>query len=197
MKFKYFLFFMFCLLFVPLVTYADCSDSRKAELNKFAGNVKFNYSYDVGEDGVPNFKIIISNVVPDIYVIDSDGNIYRNFENVVSSDNTDFEIYSSDLSCNYKIITRNITIPVYNIYSKLKECENNSSRLCNIWSDTGFYDDEDFIEELNNEKKKEQENSFDDVSQNSDINMSFFVVAGVLFFCLVVILTIIIIKRKG
>lgn len=196
MKFKYFLFFMFCLLFVPLVTYADCSDSRKAELNKFAGNVKFNYSYDVGEDGVPNFKIIISNVVPDIYVIDSDGNIYRNFENVVSSDNTDFEIYSSDPSCNYKIITRNITIPVYNIYSKLKECENSSSTLCNIWYDGDFFNKREFLRALNKEKKSKQSVDSSDSSLKRSFNINVFIIGGVIL-SIMIILTIILIKKRG
>lgn len=197
MKSKLLLLFIVCLSLMPLVTFAECADSRMVELNKIASNVKFSYSYDVDGDGNPQFKVIITNVTPDIFVVDSLGNEYRNFENVSSSNYTEFDIYSNDPSCSGKILTRYLQIPNFNSFSKLKECDNNSSRLCNIWSDTGFYDDEDFIEELNNENKKEQENSFDDDSQNSDINMSFFVVTGVLFFCLVVILTIIIIKRKG
>ena len=196
MKFKYLLFFIVCLSLMPLAACAECSDSRKAELNKIASNVKFSYYYQLNEDGVPKFNIVISNITSDIYVVDNYGNQYRNFENVVTADSTEFQIYSNDINCNEIILTRNITLPSYNKFSKLEECKDNSSKLCNIWYDTDYYYENDFINELKKEKKVKQNYVVKDDIQKKD-NTIIFLVVGFTFFVLVVLaLIVLLIKKK-
>ncbi|MBR2708417.1 MAG: hypothetical protein IKE90_03165 [Bacilli bacterium] len=193
-KYKY-LFIVFLSL-MPLTIRAQCTDSRRAELNKIASNVKFNYSYNVSQDRDVQFSIIISNVTPDIYVVDNRGNQYRNFENIISSQSTEFEIYSSDSNCNEMILTRSLSLPTYNTFSKLDECNNNTSYLCNIWYDTGYYDQRDFIQALKNEKKGKQSNISKNDSKVNSFNMYVFIIPGLVIIGLVVAI-IIFIKKKG
>ena len=140
--YKY-VFVLFVFLFIfPLNSRAECDYRKMAELNRIAGNVQFNYSYDV-KDGVPDGHITISNVVPGIYVVDMFGNVYREFDNVAPSAALYFYIYSDDSECG-QLLQKSFKAPVYNIYYDLNECANNLNSLCDVWHDTTGYDEETF-----------------------------------------------------
>ena len=44
---KYVVFTFICMIFVPLVSYADCDYQREAELSRIASNVQINYTYEI------------------------------------------------------------------------------------------------------------------------------------------------------
>ena len=92
---------LFVFLFIfPLNSKAECDYKRMAELNKIASNVQVVYNYDVGQDGVPVFKLNIGNITNDIYVEDNYGGIYeKNTENIVL-----------DMNVKYKLIIFSIII---------------------------------------------------------------------------------------
>ena len=94
------------------------------------------------------------------------------------------------------ILTRSLSLPTYNTFSKLDECNNNTSYLCNIWYDTGYYDQRDFIQALKNEKKGKQSNISKNDSKVNSFNMYVFIIPGLVIIGLVVAI-IIFIKKKG
>ena len=65
--YKYLLVFLGSLFLFPLVSNAECSYERQAELSKIASNVQFSYTYEVVE-GTPQFNVNIINLTNDIYV---------------------------------------------------------------------------------------------------------------------------------
>ena len=67
---------VFCLFLFPSISYAECDYQRTSELNKIASNVQFSYSYDVGDNNIPNIYLNISNITSDIYV-EHFGDIYN------------------------------------------------------------------------------------------------------------------------
>ena len=159
---NYFLVLVFCLFVSPLVSYASCDDSRLAELSKIASNVQFSYSYDVVLNR-PEFKVNMSNITSDIYVVDSFENVFTGFEasygyqfiNTIT-----YDIYSNDINCQgEKLMRKSVNIPSYNKYSMYKECENHRDlSACQLWSNVWFDSDEDFYSLINETKKSNIEN---------------------------------------
>lgn len=160
-RLNYFLFSMFCLLFLPLVTFAKCSDSRMAELNKIASNVKISYGYDVSSDSI-EYDVYIANLTNDVYVLDSYDNIFSGTNDIIKhyshdeeimffpGDTISFKIYSNDINCKDEILTNKyITLLNYNHYSLSQECINNPKfKYCNLWKNPAGIDQELFDSEL-------------------------------------------------
>ena len=203
---NYFLVLVFCLFVSPLVSYASCDDSRLAELSKIASNVQFSYSYDVVLNR-PEFKVNMSNITSDIYVVDSFENVFTGFEasygyqfiNTIT-----YDIYSNDINCQgEKLMSKSVNIPSYNKYSMYKECEDHRDlALCQVWAYYEFENDDIFyniikesnkIKKATDIKKDTNNNSFlDDIIDFIMSNL--FVI--ILVFLLMFIYIILIIRRR-
>ena len=199
-KFKYLMFFGFCMFILPYVSFAKCDNQRKSELIKIAKNVQFGYSYYLDEQSNPVFHANISNCTSDIVVEDEYGNFVddNSINNIVynSGKNVIFTIYSNDSNCyGEKLIKKSVSFPNYNPLSKMKECADYSNfKYCSLWLNYNVTEDE-FYRELDNYKKgsihSEQESS---VEEGSKVPLLFGIAIGVAITVLVVF--IIIRKRK-
>lgn len=202
--YKYLFVFLGCMFIFPLVSNAQCSYERQAELSRIAANVKFSYTYEVGTE-YPKFYITVSNVTDDIYVIDEYNgiDIRGNEERTISSDDitSNFLIYSNDVSCRDELLlTRYVNVPKFNEFSQKKECkENPDFKYCEIWgavpgSDDEFYKELDKYKEkqLSELEKKENEtfNIFSFFKENKNILLTI----GISIF--VLITSLILIKRR-
>lgn len=163
-----FIFILLCVFVSPLTAKAQCDDQRMAELNKIAGNVQVSYNYELDETGEPSFTVYLTNVTPDIYVVDMFGNEYREFENIVSPDALYLYVHSNDPNCGDELSRITVKLPNYNTYSKLSECVGNTNLLCNIWQDTSEYSEDVFKNLLktnntvsNKITEDKEENGFD------------------------------------
>ena len=158
MKYFRYLFIGICfMLFFPMITRASCDYERAAELSKIAGNIQFNYSYDVDSNDFPIFTVNMTNVTNDIYVVDeTDGTIVRESEHGFVYDFTgttiDYRIYSNDDNCKDELIsTKSITIPHYNGFSALDDClKYPNFKYCQTWLNTENLSQDDFNDELEN-----------------------------------------------
>lgn len=195
---KIFMFSVFCVCVSPLIVHAECSYERQAELNKIAGNVKFSYSYDVTERNTPSFNVSISNITNDIYVTDNIGNVFTNFDNVISNASTMYYINSNDPNCPGVILQKGMAYPIYNPYHDLAECKNNDNPLCNLWQNTLDYN-ENKIKELVKSDIKENANATDDSSIYGNIDYELYrniiIIVAVVFAIIVLIKTVL--KKKN
>ena len=66
---KYLIFFIICFFLNPIISNAECSYERQAELSKIASNVQIAYSYE-NDMGNPVFSVNIINITNDIYVLE-------------------------------------------------------------------------------------------------------------------------------
>lgn len=167
--YKYLFVFLGSLFMFPLVSNAECSYERQAELSKIASNVQFNYTYDVNNYKA-KFHVYITNLTKDIYVVDNYGRTFQNegeavadFEN--NGNAISFEIYSNDASCRGEyIVTQYVTLPYYNMIHNSIECgQYPDFKYCDLWLNTNGVTGEEFSTEL----KKYKENN---ISTNKNTN---------------------------
>ena len=131
------------LFVIPANVFADTCDYKlKAQLNKYAFNVKAEYEFKRSEDGNTYFDIVIYNIVEDIYVnykSESEGNssIGTNVTYAASNSGTyRFSIPIPNKSFDYVFYVRttkegcagdlrkfNLSIPVRNSYHDLDDCK--------------------------------------------------------------------------
>lgn len=171
---KYLIFFIICFFLNPIISNAECSYERQAELSKIASNVQIAYSYE-NDMGNPVFSVNIINITNDIYVLDNYGNSFKTFEsnfNYSKGTTVNFEIYSNDSSCyGEKLLTKYINIPEINQFALTEECEKYPTfKLCQLWLDTSNISYDDFRKSIENYSNKiENENIIYDGKSNNII----------------------------
>ena len=202
--YKYLFVFLGSLFMFPLVSNAECSYERQAELSKIASNVGLSYTYDV-VNGAPKFTVIITNLTNDIYIKDDSvntiigtGDKTLQYENGTS---VAYNIYSNDSSCkDEKIMTKYITLPAYNSFSSTEECtENPNFEYCQMWSSTGLRPT-DFTQKYTEYKKGlEKAQNFEEEKEWLTIIKEFINENSIIIItCLaaIIMLTVIFIYRK-
>lgn len=204
--YKYLFVFLGSLFIFPLVSSAECSYERQAELSKIAANVKFSYTYEMQEaiELRALFKIYITNLTKDIYVRDeyNDLTIAGVSEKTVNYGDVSpavFQIYSNDSSCKGELLTtKYVNMPTYNSYSQRQECQENPDfEFCEIWnakpeSETQFND-----KMTKYQKQKTTDNS--EKTEEKDLlyffqrNKTTLIIVAI---CVFVLITIAILRRK-
>lgn len=172
--YKYLLVFLGSLFLFPLVSNAECSYERQAELSKIASNVQFSYTYEVVE-GTPQFNVNIINLTNDIYV-QYTNDMFRPIisgvgEKTIAGTNgstMNFAIYSNDNNCRgEKIITKYLNIPKFNDLSNTDECKKNPNfKYCQVWTDNESITTEQFKTTL---EEYETNNEANDDLEETDI----------------------------
>lgn len=196
MRFKF--LFLLCLALFPLGVKAECDYQRKADLQKIASNVQINSSYRLNENRVPIFTIELSNITPDIYVVDNYGNTITPDSNkvfeVYSGTSMTYNIYSADINCHgYSITTKYVKLQPYNKFYNSDECkEYPEFKYCSLWYNADF--------SYNYLKKKllEYKNSKDvvqPVQTDKQASVLLYVIVGFGLF-ISVIVAIIYLRRK-
>lgn len=199
-KVKFLLCFVFCVFACPMISNAECSYERQAELSRIASNVQFSYTYEADAEAAPNFTIQAANITDDIYVVDylyqtrSQGQ-ESSFSYGAGGSSVRFDIYSNDNECyGERILTSYIDLPVYNSFSTLEDCNGYPNfKYCQTWLNTSSLTQEQFDDAFYNyivdnkvEKTNEkvQQNDFEKfVRENSIIIIAIvgLIVASLLF----------------
>lgn len=176
--YKYLIVSLGCMFISPLVTHAECSYERQAELSRIASNVQFNYNYEF-KDGVPIFTATMTNLTNDIYVttddniLNADGSYTNKFSGVgekqvrfAEGTSAQFEIFSADSSCyGEHLLTQYLTMPSYNPYSQSEECKNYPDfKYCQMWTNSAISTTQ-FNQEL--EKYKNVKNAISSEEDNN------------------------------
>ena len=200
-KTKYLLIFTVSMLMFPLISKADCSYERQAELSRIAANVQLSYTYEM-VNGYPEFIVNILNLTEDIYIQDNQD--YQTIigpgeKNILYKDDDmsiKFDIYSADSACyGEKIFTTYIDLPKYNIYASSDECKKYPNfKYCGMW-DKNSINSNQFREELqkyttpSEVKTETQKTKLSEILQQHKKEVIFCVVA-------LIVLTLIIVTRK-
>lgn len=202
--YKYLFVFLGSLFMFPLVSNAECSYERQAELSKIASNVGFSYTYEVDKQNTPQITAVINNITDDIYIEDGDGNVFRGqgekTRKCANDETIMFRIYSNDLNCKGELIlTKYLNIPYFNEYSNYPACvEHGEYSLCTPWANTKSISREDFdslmfdydTQQIKNDVANEKENNIYEFLksyiQKNQILFTFVLVAIILLIVIVV-----------
>lgn len=187
------LFYFSSLILSPIrVNARECSIQEITRLKKWANNIDIRYSYI--EEGIEfynesdeieiagnMFNVTISNLIPDLIVMDETF-INKFFYNDEVSDSSTmthtgypggerytFSFYGNMLGpCNHKLITKKvITIPKYNFYSESDLCVGiEEFELCNKWYQGKIANMDYFVKAVNDYKKSILDNNGIDKNGN-------------------------------
>lgn len=147
---------LFSLFVIPESVFADSCDYKlKAQLNKYAFNVKAEYEFKKNEDGNTYFNVILYNIVPDIYInykseLEGNSSIGTNVNYEATNGGTyEFSIPIPSKSFDYIFYIRttkegcagdlrkfNLSIPIRNSYHDLDVCKKNGMEnyyYCKEW----------------------------------------------------------------
>lgn len=165
-RIKVILFVFSLLMIMPALVNAQCEYSEKSKLQSLAGNLNFSYNYKeigTGIDSSVDFNIIISNLVPELYIVDQTNVKVYNYNNSSdimingynSGSTIQFIVYGNTDNCRgIELITNYVTLPSYNRFYKDPICNDVSNyKLCNRWTKVDLSHSE-FIKRV--EKYKEQ-----------------------------------------
>ena len=160
------------MLILPISVFAraktSCDYSLMSKLKKYASNVNIIYDYRI-ENNEAYYNITISNLVPDIYVVDETfNNTYRYtnggevvIPNIKNTKKIKYKILSANAGCPDEVLlTQYIKLPVYNKYSTDPLCDGlENYKLCYTFLDTDITYDEfkKKIEAYKNKKPVEEE----------------------------------------
>lgn len=149
------------LFVIPDYVFADsCDYKEKAQLNKYAFNVKAEYEFKKNEDGSTYFDIIIYNIVPDIYVNykselegrtsigtnviyeETNSGTYK-FSIPIPTQSFDYTIYvrTAKEGCSGDLRKFNLSIPIRNSYHDLDACKKTGMEdyyYCKEWISDDF-----------------------------------------------------------
>ncbi len=198
--FKYVIFTLVCMFFIPLISHADCDYQREAELSRIASNVQVNYTYKITR-GYPTFTVNITNVTNDIYIEDNfehsfSGKSEFSQDYRLGQNSVEYTIRSNDNNCKgYSILTKYVNFPYYNQFSVLPECQNSDLEMCSLWYNSSSYTQDEFLEELQKVKsnkktvsteKEEKESAFDILKDI--LNNKIVIVFGVVVLIAIIVL---------
>lgn len=154
---------------VDALTYGGCEYSVISKLKSFVSNVNLSYDYYISNNEA-YFNITLSNLVPDIYFVDStSGKTYNYYDfndgeitiRDIKSTNGHFKFYSAKSECyGVKLNNKYYNLPTYNTYYTDPLCEENRTySLCQKWISVNYSYNE-FKTLI--QKYKEQKNEIDD-----------------------------------
>lgn len=189
----------------PMLSHAECSYERQAELSRIAGNVQISYNYSISGDR-PEFVTNITNIANDIYVVERSTNkIITNetngFEEDMAGETVIYDIYSNDDSCKGELLTsKYVILPSYNNFSNIEDCKKKPEfKYCQIWMNTEnvsqYHFDQEFekyIEESLEEKNGKQ--SSENTLQTFFYQNKIWIIISISSFVLIILL--IVLKRK-
>jgi len=222
-KYMKLLIISFVFMCIPLVKVnADCDVTEQNRLASLAANVKISYEYEeeyIDEVGVLSagvFRINISGLTEELYVVEESLNFRFSYENnvdgIVTIDgfpggDKQLSIYGKSSTCNNLIKRVTLAIPRFNYYALDERCANVDSSefaLCDRWYQYNITEEtfnaryNEYMKSLNKkEEPKEEEPQKEETWMDKTINFIkdniVFVIAGII---LVISLIVYLIIRK-
>ena len=202
-KIKVILFVFSLLMVMPNVVNAQCDYNEKNKLQSLAGNVNFSYNYvevDNGINSSVDFSVTISNLRPELYVVDQTNIRVYNYDNndiVINGYKPGsmirFIVYGNTENCRgVELINNYVTLPSYNPFYKDEVCSGITNyKLCNRWTKINMSHDQ-FVKQVLEYKSKLNANDrptkIDDISIAEKIivflsKYSFYLFGGIIIVC--------------
>lgn len=218
MKYKYYLLIIitFMLSLMNNVYAEDCDSTDIKRLRVLANDVDISYEYNddiYDEYGIKihdTYKVVISNLSDELYVIESKTNLdLRNYSvndgsitiDRLYSGNKSFKIYSRN--CSNKLLkTYSIKLPKFNNYSTDPNCEGHENLdICQKFYDSSNVDYYEFMEllEKSDNKNKDNDNKKKDSKYIKFIkdNYIYISIGGGVLIILIIVLIILRHKKRG
>ena len=218
MKYKYYLLIIitFMLSLMNNVYAEDCDSTDIKRLRVLANDVDISYEYNddiYDEYGIKihdTYKVVISNLSDELYVIESKTNLdLRNYSvndgsitiDRLYSGNKSFKIYSRN--CSNKLLkTYSIKLPKFNNYSTDPNCEGHENLdICQKFYDSSNVDYYEFMEMINNsdnkdtdDNKSKDENKYIKFIKDNYIYIS---IGGGVLIIIIIVLIILRHKKRG
>ena len=143
----FYLMFMFVFfidnLNVHALSYGGCEYSDVSNMKSFVSNINLSYDYNI-KDNEAYFNITISNLIPDIYFVDSVSKKEYHYDDSINGEITiydykntsgQYRFYSNRSECRgIKLGNKYYNLPSYNIFYNDPLCQSNRSySLCQKW----------------------------------------------------------------
>lgn len=129
------IFILIFLMLFPIYVNAECSEEETVRISKLANNITTSVEYDEISN---SFSLTFLNITNEFIIQDEMNNNYSgDFELVINnlkSGNHRYSIFDINGCFSDEILTKNISLPFYNKYYTLKECEQFSDyAYCSKW----------------------------------------------------------------
>ena len=159
-------FAFFASFSVKALSYGGCEYSEISRLRNFVSNINLSFDYYI-QDNQAYFDITISNLIPDIYFVDSvSGNTYyysNSYDGEITikgnKHNGHYKFYSALEKCyGIKLSSKYYKLPTYNTYFTDTLCQQNKNfSLCQKWINVNYSYNEfkKMIDEYNNQHEDE------------------------------------------
>lgn len=174
---KNILFILFIVLFmgfkfeVKSLSYGGCEYSQISRLKSIVSNINITHDYYI-QNNQAYFNITLSNLVPEIYFIDSKNKVkytYANSQNgqITIYNQTDtqvsYKFYSNLNMCpGVKLSTKYYNLPIYNLYYNSDLCKGiENYNLCKKWTKNNYSYDE-FKEVVDKYKQQKEKVTIED-----------------------------------
>lgn len=194
---------LICLfMLVPSIVCARCDYNEKSNLQALASNLGFSYNYTETDEGINSkvkFSITVTNMRPEIYVVDQ-SNVrvyYYNNSNEFTINNynpgttTRFIVYGNVGECKgVELLNNYVTLPPYNRFYKDNVCIGaNGYKLCNRWimNDLSYNEFVKKVEEyklsVRVEPSLEEEKNIIEMIMDFLSKYSFYLFGGIILVC--------------
>lgn len=204
--------FVFCYKIEGL-TYGGCEYDKISRLKSFVSNINLSYHY-YKENNDMYFGVTITNIVPEIYFVDSKTGIKYNYYDSVDGEivinnyqgfSGNYSFYSSLEQCyGVKLGNKYYSFPDYNYYYETPLCkENPNFSLCQKWikvtqsyteleETINEYNEKNNIIEDKEEIKAEYKQTYIDLIVKIYVKYYYFILIGIIAICV----TVMIISKK-
>ncbi len=212
-KLKYLLFLFLFFIFFDVKALNECTTLEMSRLKELASNVEFKYDYRIEQVKLMEsdlysypevyYSVTALNLNDDLKVyMESDPdyeftNLNPTIDGLINGTNIKIKIiaYTSNLCSGKIVLTKNISLPYYNLLSEKEECKTYKDfKYCQEFGRFSITDEE-FYHELEEYKKETPNNSEDNSSDNKKIYDYFneykyyiFGVVGIIFLLIMILI---------
>jgi len=189
------------------LTYGGCEYNKISRLKLLVTNINLSYDYYI-QNNAAYFNVTISNLVPEIYFIDSQTGLTYNYSNAVNGEITinnyqnlsgNYKFYSAVDECyGIKLGNKYYNFPIYNYYYDTDICkENKNFSLCQKWVKVTYsyselkeiineYNEKKELIEGNDEVKTEYKQTYLDFIVKIYIKYYYFILLGIIIICVTI-----------
>ena len=195
------------------LTYSGCEYNKISRLKSFVSNINLSYHYYKNSNDV-YFGVTITNLMPEIYFVDSKTGIKYDYSNSVDGEivingyqnsSGNYSFYSSNPQCyGIKLGNKYYNFPNYNNYYETPICQENPNfSLCQKWVKVNqsyselkkiineYNENKDTLEETE-EIETEYKQSYVDFLVKIYVKYYYYILIGIIIVCV----TIMVISKK-
>lgn len=191
------------------LTYGGCEYSKISKLKSLVSNINLSYDYSIVNNNV-SFSVTISNLVPEIYFVDSQTETIYNYGSSINGEividnyknsSGSYKFYSAVDECyGIKLGNKYYSFPNYNYYYDTPICkENKNFSLCQKWVKVTYsynelkerideYNEKNTLNEDEQSSITEYKETYLDMLVKIYIKYYYFILIGIIAICVIIIL---------